>query len=63
MSSPCRARCVGDVHGDVSMRVVGRQELVDAPLGVPSVEAVLRGQAVQVVLATWCRRSRSSSKS
>eukprot|EP00976_Prorocentrum_cordatum_P098309 1191346-Prorocentrum_minimum.AAC.6 len=50
--SPSSGACgISDVHGDVCMRRVSAQELVDAPLRVACVEAVLGGQAVEVVVA------------
>eukprot|EP00976_Prorocentrum_cordatum_P009796 195791-Prorocentrum_minimum.AAC.1 len=49
---PSRGACgISDVHGDVCVRSIGAQELVDALLRVTSVEAVLRWQAVEVVVA------------
>eukprot|EP00959_Pyramimonas_sp_CCMP1952_P137692 2881945-Pyramimonas_sp.AAC.1 len=49
MTTSCRARCIGEVHGDVRMRGVGAQELVQALLRMPRVEAVLGGQPFEGV--------------
>ena len=51
MATACDTRGVGDEHGDVSMRSVRAQELVDASLRMAGKEAILAGQAIQVVAA------------
>eukprot|EP00976_Prorocentrum_cordatum_P085090 1185924-Prorocentrum_minimum.AAC.3 len=52
MATTCCARGVGHEHGDICMRGVGAQELVRAGLRVAGEEAILAGQAVQVVSAS-----------
>eukprot|EP00959_Pyramimonas_sp_CCMP1952_P042056 879449-Pyramimonas_sp.AAC.1 len=49
---PSSGACgISDVHRDICVRSIGAQELVDALLCVPRVEAVLGWQSVEVVVA------------